>query len=158
MKQRRLHALTVARIVRLIVTALLAAGCIGGATSLKGEIRDDGITLAADHVGSNVRLELRNTGTKSCDLVVALTSLPVDALPVLDAQVVITDGDGPGIVRPVKTYEEAPPFTIGHIEPGSTFSYEVALDSTPRSEERVLFCNSLGDYQHGRYALLRFDR
>lgn len=146
------------RIVPLIATALLAVGCIGGATSLKGEIKDNSITLAADHAGSNVRLELRNTGTKSCDLVVALTSLPVDALPVVDKQVVITDGDGPGIVRPVKTYEDAPPFTLGHIEPGSTFSYEVALDSTPRSEERVLFCNGLGDYQHGRYALLRFDR
>jgi len=148
-----------ARIVPLIIAiALVTAGCIGGATSLKGEIRDDGITLAADHAGSNVRFELRNTGTKSCDLVVALSSLPVDALPVVDKQVVITNSDGPGIVRPIGTYVETPPWVLGHIEPGSTFSYEVALDSTPKSDERVLFCNALGDYQNGRYALLRFDR
>jgi hypothetical protein len=146
-----------ARVVPLFVTAILAAGCIGGPTSLKGEIKDDGITLAADHAGSNVLLELRNTGTKSCDLVVAQTSLPADALPVVDKQVVITNGDGPGLVRPIMSYP-APPYTIGHIEPGSTFSYDVALDSTPKSEERVLFCNGLGDYQAGRYALLRFDR
>ena len=132
--------------------------CIGGATSLKGDIKDDGITLATDHAGSNVRFELHNVGTKPCDLVVALTSLSMNALPVKDGQVVITDGDGPGIVRPITTYENAPPYTLGRVEPGAVFQAEVALEGAPKTEDRVLLCNGVGDYQHGRYAVLRFDR
>ncbi len=132
--------------VSLIASALLVGGCIGGATGLKGEIKDDGITLAADHAGSNVRLELHNAGTKPCDLVVAVTNLAVDALPVVDKQVVITMGDGPGIVRPITTYEEAPRYVLTHIEPGQTFSGEVALEGAPTDgSERVLLCNNLGD-------------
>ncbi len=146
-------------LVPAIASALLVGACIGGSTGLKGEIRDDGITLAADHAGAAVRLELHNAGAKSCDLVVALTTLAANALPVVDKQVVITNSDGTGIVRPIMTYVEAPPWVLKHIEPGATFSGEVALDSTPKDgSERVLFCNSLGDYQLGRYAILRFDR
>ena len=78
---------------------------------------------------------------------------------VVDKQVVITNSDGTGIVRPITTYEEAPPYVLKHIEPGATFSGEVALEGAPKDgSERVLFCNSLGDYEHGRYAILRFDR
>jgi hypothetical protein len=145
--------------VPLIASALLVGGCIGGSTGMKGEIRDDGIALAADHAGSNVRFELHNAGAKSCDLVVALTTLAVDALPVVDKRVAITNGDGPGIVRPITTYEEAPPYILKHIGPGETFSGEVALEGAPKDgSQRVLFCNDLGDYQLGRYAILRFDR
>lgn len=145
--------------VPLIASAFLIGGCIGGSTGMKGEIRDDGVTLAADHAGAAVRFELHNAGTKSCDLVVALTTLAADALPVVDRQVVITNSDGTGIVRPITTYEEAPPYVLKHIEPGETFSGEVALEGAPKDgSERVLFCNNLGDYQLGRYAVLRFDR
>jgi hypothetical protein len=148
-----------ARILPFAVAALvIAAGCIGGATSIKGDINDDGITLGTDHAGSNVRFELRNVGTVPCDLVVALTSLPVSSLPVKEGRVVIVDGDGTGIVRPIKTYEDAPPFTLGRIEPGAVFQVEVALEGAPKTEDRVIFCNGVGDYGHGRYAALRFDR
>jgi hypothetical protein len=139
-------------------TSLLMAACIGGATSIKGDIEDDGITLGTDHGGSSVRFELHNVGTMPCDLVVALTSLPMDALPVKDGQVVIVNSDGPGIVRPITTYENAPPFTLGRVEPGAVFQAEVALEGGPKTEDRVLLCNGVGDYQHGRYAALRFDR
>jgi hypothetical protein len=30
--------------------------------------------------------------------------------------------------------------------------------SRRKTEDRVLLCNGVGDYQHGRYAALRFDR
>jgi hypothetical protein len=147
---------------RIVATAfaalVLAAGCIGGASAVTGVIKDDGITLATDHAGSNVRFELHNSGTTACDLLVALTSLPISALPVKDGRVVIVDGDGPGIVRPVTTYENAPPYTLGRVEPGADFRAEIALDSTPKSEDRVLLCNGVGDYAHGRFAALRFDR
>jgi hypothetical protein len=145
--------------VPLLASALLVGGCIGGSTGMKGEIRDDGITLAADHAGSAVRFELHNAGAKSCDLVVALTTLAANALPVADRQVVITNSDGTGIVQPITTYEETPPYVLKHIEPGATYSGEVALEGAPKDgSERVLFCNNLGDYQAGRYAILRFDR
>ena len=146
-------------IVALAFAALvLAAGCIGGASAIKGVIRDDGITLESDHAGSNVRFELHNSGKTACDLVVALTSLPIAALPVKEGRVVIVDGDGPGIVRPITTYENAPPYTLGRVEPGADFSAEIALDSTPKAEDRVLLCNGVGDYEHGRFVGLRFDR
>jgi hypothetical protein len=148
-----------ARVVLLAVaTLMLVAACLGAATSITGEIKDDGITLATDHAGSSVRFELHNVGTTPCDLVVALTSLPIDALPVKDGQVVIVDGDGPGIVRPITTYESAPTFTLGRIEPGAVFQAEVALEGAPKTEDRVLLCNGVGEYRHGRYAALRFDR
>jgi HlyD family secretion protein len=38
------------------------------------------------------------------------------------------------------------------------FKVEVALDGAPKAEDRVIFCNGVGDYGHGRYAALRFDR
>lgn len=141
-----------------LAIGLLVGGCIGGASTVKGDVRDGGIALETDHAGSAVRFELHNVGTMPCDLVVALTSLPATALPVKDGRVVIVDGDGPGIVRPITTYENAPPFTLGRIEPGAVFTAEVALEGAPSAEDRVLFCNGDGDYQHGRYAVLRFDR
>lgn len=147
---------------RLVAVALAAlvldAGCFGGAAAVKGEIADDGITLATDHAGSSVRFELHNSGTTACDLVVALTSLPINALPVKDGRVVIVDGDSPGIVRPITTYETVPPYTLARVEPGADFRAEIALEGAPKTEDRVLLCNGVGDYARGRFAALRFDR
>jgi hypothetical protein len=140
----------------LVATLLVAAGCIGGSSALKGEIRDDRIILAADHAGSAVRFELHNSGTLACDIVLVLTSLKADALPVKDGQVVISDGDGP--VRPDMTYESQAPYTLGHVLPGADFTQEIAMEGAPKAEDRVLLCNGVGDYEHGRFAPLRFDR
>ena len=142
----------------LFAAVVVATGCIGGASAIKGEIRDDKIVLATDHAGSVVRFELHNSGTVACDIVLVLTSLKADALPVNDGKVVITEGDGPGIVRPDGTYETQPPYTLAHVLPGADFSQEIALESAPKVEDRVLLCNGVGDYQHGRFAPLRFDR
>ena len=139
-------------------TLVLLGACLGGAVTVSGDIKDDGIALATQRAGANVQIELRNIGTKPCDLVVALTSLTVAALPLKDGQVVIVDGDGPGIVRPITTYEYAPTFILGRIEPGAVFHAEVALEGAPKTDDRVILCNGVGDYQHGRYAVLRFDR
>lgn len=49
-----------------VATLMLVAACLGAATSITGEIKDDGITLATDHAGSSVRLELHNVGTTPC--------------------------------------------------------------------------------------------
>ena len=141
-----------------VATLVLLAGCIGGTSTVKGEIRDDGIALATDHASSNVRFELHNSGTAPCDLVVALTSLPKDALPVKDGQVVIVESDSPGVVRPITTYENAPSYVLAHIAPGADLQVEIALEGAPKTDDRVLLCNGVGDYQHGRYAVLRFDR
>jgi hypothetical protein len=34
----------------------------------------------------------------------------------------------------------------------------MALEGTPKTEDRIILCNGAGDYEHGRYAVLRFDR
>ncbi len=52
-----------------------AAGCIGGSTTVTGEINDDAITLSTDHAGSNVKFHLTNIGTLPCDLIVAIGSM-----------------------------------------------------------------------------------
>ncbi|MEO8571078.1 MAG: hypothetical protein ABI553_05195 [Chloroflexota bacterium] len=105
-----------------------------------------------------MRFELHNSGTLACDIVLVLTSLSADALPVKDGQVVIADGDGPGHVRPDLTYENDAPYTLGRVAPGADFSQEIAMEGAPKVDDRVILCNGVGDYQHGRFAPIRFDR
>ena len=50
----------------LLVALVVAAGCIGGSSAIKGEIRDDGITLEKGHAGSNVRFELHDHDLTVC--------------------------------------------------------------------------------------------
>jgi hypothetical protein len=129
--------------------AVIVSAC--GPSTIKGEIRDDAIAIPVDHAGVSVRLELRNVGTLPCDLIVGLTTLPADALPVVDGQVVITRDGSPGGVRP---QDEFP----GSVAPGELQALDLALEGTPRTEDRVIFCNGAGEYEQGRYATLRFDR
>jgi hypothetical protein len=141
-----------ARVVPVAVaTLMIVAAC--AATSIKGEIKDDGITLAADHAGPSVRFDLHNVGTTPCDLVPVLTSLPVEALPVKDGQVIIDESGSGGPVRPANG-----PGGLRRVAPGAVFQIEVALVSTPKTEDRIILCNGAGDYEHGRYAVLPFDR
>jgi pectin methylesterase-like acyl-CoA thioesterase len=152
------RTIAVRRIALGCAAGILLAAC-GGSSIIKGSIKDDAITLSTDHAGATVRFELQNTGATPCDLFVGLTSLSVDALPLKDGRVVITNADpGPGIVRPITTYENSEPYSLGRVQPGASFSIEIALEGAPRAEERVLLCNGPGDYEHRRYAILRFDR
>jgi hypothetical protein len=135
----------------VIGVALVVSAC--GPSTITGEIRDDAIAIPVDHAGVSVRLELRNVGTLPCDLIVGLTTLPADALPVVDGQVVITRDGSPGGVRP----QDGGEFP-GSVAPGELQAFDLALEGTPRTEDRVIFCNGPGEYEQGRYASLRFDR
>lgn len=135
---------------------VVAAGCLGGSTTVTGEIKDDGITLATDHSGSNVKFRLTNIGTLPCDLIVVLASMAPDALPVKDGQVVIDDSGAPDTVR--FPYGGGTTGYLQRIQPGDTFETEVALEGAPKTDERIVLCNGVGEYEQDRYALLRFDR
>jgi hypothetical protein len=142
--------------VRVATVALAGLGLLaacGPQGPIAGEIRDDAITLAVDHAGQSVILELRNTGSRPCDLIVSLTSLPMDALPVEAGQVVITRDGSPNKVRPMDGGEFQVP-----LEAGGVRRFELALEGTPATDNRVVLCNAAGDYESGRYAVLTFDR
>lgn len=133
----------------------LVAACLGGTSiTITGEIRDDAISLSADHAGPNIQLALRNVGTSACDIEVVSTSLPADALPVKDGRVVV-DASGVGPVRPTMG---GPAGSLAQVAPGAEFNFEVALEGTPKTDDRVILCNGVGDYADRRYAVLRFDR
>ena len=95
----------------------------------------------------------RDVGTLPRDLIVGLTTLPAAALPVGDGQVVITRDGSSGGVRPQDGGEF--PRSLG---PGELQALDLALEGTPSTEDRVIFCNGPGEYEQGRYATLRFDR
>jgi hypothetical protein len=142
----------------LLAASLLGQACVGSAVTVRGEVRDDGVRLERSAAPAQVRYQLRNVGQLPCDLVVAYTALSPDALPVSDGRVVLTADGGPTAVAPDLTYESPPDYVLGRIGAGATASWEVALVGAPASGERIIFCNAVGDYTRGRYALLRFDR
>lgn len=145
-------------LISIVAAALGTVSCVGGAVTVEGDIRDDGIMLAKSSAPAQVRYELHNVGLLACEIVVAYTSVPVDRLPVRDGRVVLTDSDAPDAVRPDLTYESPPDYTLGRLNSGETRSWEVALERSPEFGERVILCNAVGDYERGRYTVLRFDR
>jgi hypothetical protein len=129
------------------------------ANPITGEIKDDTITLAVDHAGQSVWLELRNVGTKPCDIFPGLTSLPVGALPTNAGRVVIDPSNtGPIVPMDVGITLNGELVMVGTIRPNDVALIQLGLDGTPKTEERVILCNGVGDYALGRYAVLRFDR
>jgi len=129
------------------------------ANPITGEIKDDTITLAVDHAGQSVWLELRNVGTKPCDIFPGLTSLPVGALPTKAGRVVIDPSHtGPIVPMDVGITLNGELAMVGTIRPNDVALMQLGLDGTPKTEERVILCNGVGDYALGRYAVLRFDR
>jgi len=142
-------------LIAALATLLIVAGCVGAATAVTGEIKDDGIILITDHAGSSVRLELLNVGTTPCDLTPVLTTLSPDALPVQDGQVVIDSSGAPGTVQMAMG---GPAGYLKRVMPGETYKVEIALEGAPKTDERIILCNGAGDYARGRYAVLRFDR
>lgn len=145
-------------VLAFLAAALLVGGCLGSAVTVKGEIRDDGITLERGAAPPQVRYDLRNVGRLPCDVVVAYTSLAPDELPVRDGRVVLTEGGGPDAVSPDLTYESPPDYILGRVDPGESGSWEVALERLPATGERMILCNAVGDYERGRYTVLRFER
>ena len=76
----------------VLALAVAAAFWVSRSGTVTGEICDTAIVLSPDHAGAVVNVELRNVGSEQCDLIVVLTSLPVDALPVESGRVVVYDG------------------------------------------------------------------
>jgi hypothetical protein len=150
----------------VLVLAVVAALWLSRLGTITGEIRDTAIILSPDHAGTVVNLELRNVGSEPCDLIVVLTSLPVEALPVENGEVVTYDARGgvgmapaglPMVGSPDQINDVAA--TLGQpVRPGDVARLQVAFDETPRTDNRVVFCNGAGQYAAGRRAVLTFDR
>ena len=130
-------------------------------TSITAEVKDDAIILSSPIGAPVFQLELRNVGTKACDLTLALTSMPMDKLPVKNGRVLIDAGGQPGVIWPEDggTVGGSPDdYTVAHIQPGGVFKREVAMERAPKTDDRIILCNGKGDYEAGRYAVLRFQR
>ncbi len=153
----------------MVALATLSA-CTGTEATIAGEIRDESIVLAQDSGPQSVWLELANLGAEPCDLLVIRTELRSDALPTDGERVILSMSGAPeGEASPMDAYVEidgqpaggADPLRAGRhavVEPGQTARVQLALTGMPELEERVIVCNGPGDYEAGRYAVLRFDR
>ena len=153
-----------------IAAVAALSACIGAAPTITGEIRDSSIVLAQDSGPQSVWLELSNVAAEPCDLVVIRTELDPNALPLDGDRVMLSmSGTPAGEAYPMEAYVEiggAPvsyddPVRTGRqavVEPGETARVQLALTGMPEREERVVVCNGPGDYEAGRYAVLRFDR
>lgn len=156
----------------LATVIVLASACGGSGNPIKGQIEDSRIVLPVDHAGHDIWLELKNVGTTPCDIYPAMTSLPMDAFPVKDGRVVIDLSGAPGVVRPIDTGIEVngnrpqpgggDPGKAGgylaRLNPSDTALMQLALEGTPPTEDRIILCVGAGDYERGRYAVLKFDR
>ena len=139
----------------------VSTASIGSTRSITGEFQDHAIVVSSPIGDPIIELELDNVGTKSCDLVVALTSMPMDSLPVKNGQVLIDAAGIPGAIEPEGGGPVGAPadaYTLAHVRPGGVFTSEQALENAPKAGDRIILCNGVGDYEAGRYATLRFQR
>jgi hypothetical protein len=151
----------------LPITALiLLAGC--GAVAEEeviGEIRDDAIALEVDTAHHSVWLELTNAGTTPCEISVVLTDTPHD-MPVVDRRADLGSATDPEAERyPMLGYTEVDGVQAAGegdlsvtVPPGSVARMQFGSTDIPDNGERVILCNGPGDYEAGRYAVLRFNR
>ena len=170
-------AMAVSRLgaILLIVGCLAAVACAPATSSVGGRIFDDRIELDAAAAPANGWLNLANLGSRACRLMVLDTldaadaSVDPSALQVADGHVVVrtTDSSAPGIhaaeelyaevggqVLPLQDIQVRPAVVI---EPGVTARVQLALSGTPRNGAvRILVCDNPGDYEAGRYAVLRY--
>jgi uncharacterized cupredoxin-like copper-binding protein len=84
-------------------------------------------------------------------VVLSMSGSPQDEAYPMDAYVEI-DGRPATGDDPVRAGRHAV------VEPGETARVQLALTGMPEREERVIVCNGPGDYEAGRYTVLRFDR
>ncbi len=151
----------------LPITALiLLAGCGALAEEeVTGEIRDDAIDLEVDTSHHSIWLELTNAGTIPCELSVVLTDTP-HGMPVVDGRADLGSATDPEAERyPMLGYTEIDGVVVASegdltvtVPPGSVARMQLALIGNPDQGERVILCNNPGDYEAGRYAVLRFNR
>jgi hypothetical protein len=151
----------------LPITALiLLAGC--GALveeEVTGEIRDDAIDLTVDSSHHSIWLELNNAGTIPCELGVVLTDTP-HGMPVVDGRADLGSATDPEAERyPMLGYTEIDGVVVASegdltvtVPPGSVARLQLGFIGIPDRGEMVILCNGPGDYEAGRYAVLRFKR
>ncbi|MGI8791993.1 MAG: hypothetical protein ACR2H3_02260 [Acidimicrobiales bacterium] len=151
----------------LPITALiLLAGC--GALveeDVTGEIRDDAIDLEVDTSHHSIWLELTNAGTIPCELGVVLTDAP-HGMPVVDGRADLGSATDPEAERyPMLAYTEIDGVVVPSegnltvtVPPGSVARLQLGFIGIPDRGEMVILCNDPGDYEAGRYAVLRFNR
>ena len=160
----------IAACLGVLALALAAFFWLGRTWTVTGEIRDTAIVLSPDHAGPVVNFELHNVGSEPCDLIVVLTSLPVDALPVDGGRVVTYDGNaiqmgpdgglptGVPIVGYLGQVNKVTATGSQSVQPGDVARLQVAFEGTPRTDNLVILCNGAGQYAAGRRAGLAFDR
>jgi hypothetical protein len=152
----------------VLILAASLASC-GSAPTLKGEIQDDAVVLPADSASHDLWLELRNTGTKPCELLAILTTLPPDRLPTQGGRIELGDGTAspPDDTVSNDAYVEVDGRQEGSeagegrptvVAPGQTARMQLAQTGIPDVGERVIACMGIGDYERGRYAVLRYER
>jgi hypothetical protein len=154
------------RPVFLITALTLLAGC--GALyeeQVTGEILDDVIDLEVDSAHHSYWLELTNAGTVPCELSVVLTDSPHD-MPVVDGRADLGSATDPEADRyPMLGYAEVDGVqSAGEgdravtVPPGSVVRLQLGFEGIPDRGEQVILCNGPGDYEAGRYDVLRFNR
>ena len=147
-----------------LAAALVALiGC--DAPTIRGEIDDAEIRLEREQSPASIWLELANVGTQPCELVVLLSPLPADALPVDEGRVVTSLSGAADAIIPIESYVELDGAPLVRdaggaaiIRPGDRVRVQVGFKGTPDVGVLVIVCNGPGDYEAGRYAVLAFER
>lgn len=151
-----------------LVLVVFLASC-GSAPTVNGEIHDDAVVLPADSASHHLWLELRNTGAQPCDLLAILTTLPPDRLPTQAGRIELGSATAspPDDTIPMDAYVEVDGRQEGSeagegrptvVAPGQTARMQLAQTGIPDLGERVIACMGSGDYERGRYAVLRYER
>ena len=125
----------------------LAAACGGGGDETRLDVRfsewEIGVSEAIVGAGE-VRLELRNEGTVSHNLVIVKSDLPPGELPVSDGSVDVSRLNVEGGAGPVA--------------PGTSMEGEAAFGTSLTAGKYVLFCDVVSGgeshYENGMYAPL----
>ena len=155
------------RSTSLACVALAALTACGGITeeTVQGEIRDDALSLVEETAGQSVWIELTNVGSEACELLVVMSDAP-GALPVDGGRVATSPGGEGGHRTLEEMYVEiegqasggGQPGASVPVAPGQTARLQIASTGVPELEDRVILCNGEGDYERGRYAVLKFER
>jgi hypothetical protein len=126
--------------------AIAIASCGPSGTAVAGQIDDAEIRVDAAIAAKNSTFEFTNVGANPCDLVVIVTDLAADALPLSAGQV---DLDALGGRSNVDSVDSA-------VQPGSVARWTEQLPAEAGGDlgVRVILCNGLGDYEAGRYTIL----
>lgn len=134
------------RLLPIAGVGVILAACASIPTvTVTGEIDDAQIRVDLPAAPRNVWFELNNVGSLPCDLVVIVTEVAADSLPIANDQVNF-DGLGAG---------SAIDFVDSAVQPGTLARWQEQLDpSIDAPAVRIIVCNNPGDYAAGRYVIV----